>query len=60
MDKGYYKKSGDSATISCFDCGEVCHINDHTILVDGVVHPSLVCPNENCTFHSYVKLENWK
>ena len=31
----------------------------HQIAADGTVSPSVVCPHEGCTFHEFVKLENW-
>lgn len=32
---------------------------DHTIAPDGAVSPSVVCPQEGCTFHDSVRLEGW-
>lgn len=31
----------------------------HGIRPDGSVYNSVVCQNEKCTFHAYVKLEGW-
>ena len=31
----------------------------HAIADDGTVTPSLVCPEDGCDFHEFVKLEGW-
>lgn len=48
-----------SATISCPGCGKIASLGDHTIMAEGDVFPSLVCPFD-CGFHQFVKLEGWK
>lgn len=47
-----------TASISCPECGNVAWL-DHDIADDGTVTPSLVCPEEACSFHEWVKLEGW-
>jgi len=47
--------------IQCPSCGsgilgDTC---PHGIHSDGSVYASVVCQNDECNFHSYVKLENW-
>jgi len=32
-------------------------IIDHTINVDSMITPSVVCPIKGCTFHDFIKLE---
>lgn len=34
-------------------------LDDHAIAEDGVVTPSVVCPEKKCGFHDYVQLEGW-
>lgn len=48
-----------SASINCPLCGEMGLLTDHTIKENGDVEPSVVCPNEECTFHEYVTLVGW-
>lgn len=48
-----------SATASCPDCGQTASLSGHEIAKDGTVNPSVVCPNANCNFHQFVKLEGW-
>ncbi len=43
--------------ISCPGCGTEAGI-DHDVADDGIMTPSLVCPN-NCGFHEHVKLVGW-
>lgn len=31
----------------------------HDIAADGSVSPSVVCPDDTCTWHVYVKLTGW-
>lgn len=33
---------------------------DHEILEDGTVNPSVECPEPGCGFHEIVKLEQWQ
>jgi hypothetical protein len=39
--------------------GHYLSIHKHTILDDGMVQPSVVCPIQGCGFHDFVKLEEW-
>lgn len=50
---------GIKAIMVCPDCEKLGTLYDHEVLLDGVVHPSVVCYNENCNFHRYVVLERW-
>lgn len=40
--------------------GHFLSIHKHTILDDGTVQPSVVCPVDGCGFHEFVKLKDWK
>ncbi|MBW8034516.1 MAG: hypothetical protein FVQ79_02300 [Planctomycetes bacterium] len=48
-----------SAMVSCSN-GHVACLWDHEIDSEGVVMPSLVCPEDGCDFHERVKLVNWR
>lgn len=39
--------------------GHYLSIYKHTVLGDGTVHPSVVCPVQGCGFHEFVKLEGY-
>lgn len=39
--------------------GHVGLLDEHTILADGTVSPSVVCTTHDCTFHDYIRLEGW-
>lgn len=48
------------ARICCPGCGYDCTLRGtHDVADDGAVSPSLVCPNDGCGFHEFVKLEGW-
>lgn len=32
---------------------------NHRVAADGTVTPSYVCPGDGCSFHEWVKLEDW-
>lgn len=49
-----------SAVIKCPLCGFDGRLTSHTIKQNGDVNPSVVCPNEDCSFHEYITLEGWK
>lgn len=49
-----------TARISCPDCGSVAYADAHTIGPDGMVEPSLECPNAGCGFHDTVQLVGWQ
>ena len=34
-------------------------LGGHTIDPDGTVHPSVVCPVRDCSFHEFVRLDGW-
>ncbi len=40
--------------------GHLGTLHDHEIAADGMVEPSVECPNDNCDFHSYVRLKDWE
>lgn len=48
-----------TALVGCPKCGEAGSLAQHKIADDGMVTPSVVCPND-CGFHEYVKLDGWK
>jgi hypothetical protein len=54
-----YVTGKKSASVECPKCGNMYYL-DHTISDDGNVTPSLVCPFDNCDFHEFVVLEDWK
>ena len=35
-------------------------LTDHDIAADGTVTPSVVCTEEDCGFHDWVKLVGWE
>lgn len=39
--------------------GHIGALDDHEIAVDGTVSPSVVCQREGCTFHEFIRLEDW-
>lgn len=65
---GNIKKSEAVVSACCPKCWRNCTIRKspgisedigHSIDEDGKVHPSVVCPNNDCDFHEYVTLEDW-
>lgn len=48
-----------SANMSCPKCGTMVSLVEHGISDLGFVNPSVVCPNEACDFHEWVRLEGW-
>jgi len=48
------------AEMCCPGCGKVALIGDnHIVAQDGTVTPSDVCPYLPCTFHEFIKLDDW-
>ena len=47
-----------SASYVCPNGHEMVLIN-HTISLDGMVTPSVVCPQGGCGFHEYLLLQGW-
>lgn len=48
------------AEICCPGCGHVGLIGtQHTVMTDGAVRPSDVCPFPPCTFHEFIVLDGW-
>lgn len=40
--------------------GHYLSIHKHTILGDGMVQPSVVCPVAGCGFHYFIRLDGWQ
>jgi len=55
------RENGKGAMFNCPKCGQYAGIDapNHTIADDGAVHPSVVCPYDNCDFHDYIRLIGW-
>lgn len=48
------------AELCCPGCGKIALVGaNHTVADDGTVHPSDVCPYPPCTFHEFIKLDDW-
>jgi hypothetical protein len=47
-----------SATFTCPN-RHTGSLEDHEILADGSVHPSVLCTFDGCGFHEFIKLEGW-
>lgn len=47
-----------SASFTC-PAGHKGVLLDHEISADGTVQPSVVCPQDGCTFHDFVRLAGW-
>ena len=64
---GHYAKSLDPrrdrcgwAIVCCPGCEWLFTIGrNHEVTADGAVSPSLVCPYGGCSFHQFVRLEQW-
>ncbi len=48
-----------TANFICPGCGWLAVLADHDIAPDGEVWPSVVCPNDDCDFHEFIRLEGW-
>ncbi len=48
-----------TARVTCPWCGVKATLEDHEIVDDGIVTPSVDCPNIDCDFHWIVALEGW-
>lgn len=59
VELGTWRSVPGGVEISCPDCGKVAEL-DHDVDEFGVVTPSVVCPVENCSFHRWVRLGQWK
>ena len=66
---GNIKKEEAVVSICCPKCWRNCTVRKspgiskdagHSIDNGGKVHPSVVCPNSECNFHSYIILESWE
>ena len=51
-----------TVVVGCPECSRVMTIglSVHTIMPDGRLSPSLVCPFSPCAFHVMAMLEGWK
>ncbi len=47
-----------TATLVCSK-GHAGLIAEHEVAADGTVTPSVVCTQDGCTFHEFVKLAGW-
>lgn len=56
----YQGKTLECSPIIVDPNGHYLSIHDHTILSDGTVLPSVVCPVKGCNFHEYIKLEGFE
>lgn len=54
-----WKKVGKSVLVQCPGCRKQYRL-DHDIDAQGVVTPSLECPDDGCRFHDFVILVGWK
>ena len=61
--KAYHLKTPTQrfwAECVCPLCNKVSMVGrNHTVTDDGVVSPSYVCPFSPCTFHEFVRLNDW-
>lgn len=48
-----------SAMLNCPSCGKFAGLS-HEIKPDGTVHPSVVCPYDECNFHDFIRLLDWE
>jgi hypothetical protein len=53
----WWKRSGN-ATLLIF-CGQHRSVLVHSVLPDGCVNPSVVCPHPGCAWHEFVSLKDW-
>ena len=58
--RGAVRDDRKTANVSCPECGRAGSLSNHSIAEDGVVTPSLVCGYDDCDFHRWIKLEDWK
>lgn len=57
--KGYHTPKGMSILVMDY-AGHILSLDDHNIGEVGLVQPSVVCPEENCTFHQWLCLEGFE
>ena len=49
------------AWIVCPGCQRGASVaHNHEVLADGTVTPSFVCTHDGCTFHRFIKLDEWR
>lgn len=52
--------NGSKQVITRCANGHIGSLDNHRISPDGTVSPSVVCQHEGCTFHEFIRLEDWK
>ena len=52
-------EKGMSARMHCPGCFGELTLTGHSITEKGEVTPSVVCPEESCTYHEFVTLVDW-
>ncbi len=57
--KRIYRDGKPVIKMACPNCGQWAYLDDHEIDFDGLITPSVICPNA-CGFHEMVKLLNYK
>jgi len=55
----YQEFGKHTAAIQCPVCDRIFSLLNHVISADGSVSPSVVCPWSDCTFHVFVRLNDW-
>ncbi len=48
-----------TACVCCPECGELGTLENHSILGDGTVTPSVICAVPDCDFHDFARLADW-
>jgi hypothetical protein len=57
--QGMWNRNNGHIVLRCPVCKNTPSFDAHTIADDGTVSPSFVCTAPACTFHDFVKLENF-
>lgn len=45
--------------VNCPQCQELGLLSDHKVVADGSVSPSMDCQNDDCTYHTFIRLYGW-
>jgi hypothetical protein len=56
----YILPNGKRTVITRCTFGHIGTLSNHEICDDGTVRPSVVCQHEGCSFHEFIKLENYE